>query len=148
MADPQSNTPDLLAEIERLRGALRAIVDTPRSAGIYAAHRIASTALNGGKAFVEPSTESLGDPVYTRRVVEYLHAKYQSRCAYCGSSDAVFQIDHVVPVSRGGGDDVGNLVLACVPCNKAKGARTAAEFGHPEVAQRTIGSVLPKGRKQ
>lgn len=32
-------------------------------------------------------------------------------------------IDHVVPLSRGGTDDLDNLVLACNVCNARKGAR-------------------------
>jgi hypothetical protein len=30
---------------------------------------------------------------------------------------------------------VSNLTIACHPCNEAKGRRTAAEFGHPEIQQ-------------
>lgn len=38
------------------------------------------------------------------------------------------QIDHVVPRSRGGSNALANLVLACGPCNVAKGTMTLAEF--------------------
>jgi len=44
-----------------------------------------------------------------------------------------FELDHQLPRSRGGSNRVSNLVLACHDCNLAKGNRTAAEFGHPEV---------------
>jgi 5-methylcytosine-specific restriction endonuclease McrA len=30
------------------------------------------------------------------------------------------QVDHVIPVSRGGSDDLSNLVAACYECNKSK----------------------------
>lgn len=30
-------------------------------------------------------------------------------------------VDHVIPRSRGGTHSLGNLVIACVPCNSAKG---------------------------
>ncbi len=46
-----------------------------------------------------------------------------------------FEIDHVLPRSRGGSDRVSNLVLSCHECNQRKGNQTAAEFGHPEVEQ-------------
>ena len=29
--------------------------------------------------------------------------------------------DHIVPISRGGGDDIDNLQPTCSPCNTAKG---------------------------
>lgn len=32
-------------------------------------------------------------------------------------------IEHIVPQHHGGGDDLGNLALACARCNHGKGAR-------------------------
>jgi 5-methylcytosine-specific restriction endonuclease McrA len=52
-------------------------------------------------------------------------------CQYCGESfqpeDLTF--DHVVPAAHGGRRDWMNIVTACVPCNRSKGARTPAEAG-------------------
>jgi len=42
-----------------------------------------------------------------------------SPCFYCGSKDNI-QIDHIVPVSRGGRHSIGNLVAACQKCNTQK----------------------------
>ena len=64
----------------------------------------------------------------------YLLEKFRRHCVYCGRGETAFEIDHVVPRSRGGSDQVSNLVLSCHDCNRAKGDRTAAEFGHPQVA--------------
>jgi 5-methylcytosine-specific restriction endonuclease McrA len=63
----------------------------------------------------------------------YLLEKWGRRCAYCGAENVPFEIDHVTPRDRGGSNRVSNLALACHDCNQAKGNRTAAEFGHPEV---------------
>jgi hypothetical protein len=63
----------------------------------------------------------------------YLLEKFQRRCVYCGRSQTVFELDHVLPSSRGGSDRVSNLVLSCHECNTAKGNQTASEFGHPQV---------------
>src|SRR5713101_6098132 len=41
-----------------------------------------------------------------------------------------------VPKSRGGGDRVTNLTLACESCNLKKGNQTAQEFGFPHVQAR------------
>ena len=61
-------------------------------------------------------------------------------CQYCGvnciEAGLVAEVDHVIPRSRGGTMAWTNLVCACRPCNRAKGNRTAAEFGHPEVRGR------------
>jgi 5-methylcytosine-specific restriction endonuclease McrA len=63
----------------------------------------------------------------------YVLEKFQHRCAYCGRGQTPFELDHVVPRSRGGSDRLSNLALSCHDCNAAKGNRTAHEFGHPEV---------------
>jgi hypothetical protein len=37
-------------------------------------------------------------------------------------------MDHLIPVSKGGGDDAHNLVLACSSCNSRKGTKTLEEY--------------------
>lgn len=55
-------------------------------------------------------------------------------CAYCstplmGSPEVPrTNIDHVIPKALGGSNKIENLVLACAPCNRAKGALTVEEF--------------------
>jgi hypothetical protein len=46
----------------------------------------------------------------------------QFRCVYCGATadDAKLAVDHVIPVARGGSDDMSNLVTACFDCNIGK----------------------------
>lgn len=139
---PDDSVSDLIAEIQRLRSALEAIVNTPRREGIFACQRIASTALRGGATVMQPKQASLGDLIYFARVFAHLLERWHSRCAYCGSQDAL-QIDHVAPVSRGGSDAINNLALACTPCNKRKGTQTADEFGYPDVTLKALGTVLP-----
>jgi 5-methylcytosine-specific restriction endonuclease McrA len=60
---------------------------------------------------------------------EYLLEKWGRRCAYCRATNVPLQVEHLVPRARHGSDRVSNLTLACEPCNRAKGTRTAAEFG-------------------
>jgi len=40
-------------------------------------------------------------------------------CTYCGASDAN-EVDHIVPLKRGGSDDPDNLTTACRTCNIRK----------------------------
>ena len=51
-------------------------------------------------------------------------------CEYCriaGDDRYVsFEIDHIVSLKHGGSDEDENLCLACVPCNRSKGADVAA----------------------
>lgn len=65
----------------------------------------------------------------TRRAV---FVRDGGRCVYCGR--AATSIDHVVPRSRGGGHEWGNVVSACRRCNHVKADRTVADLGwrlHP-----------------
>ena len=64
---------------------------------------------------------------------EYLLQKWQRQCAYCKASGVPLQVEHLIPKSRGGSDRASNLVIACDPCNKRKGTRTAEEFGYPDI---------------
>jgi 5-methylcytosine-specific restriction endonuclease McrA len=64
---------------------------------------------------------------------EYLLEKWHRQCAYCAKTGVPLQIEHIIPRARGGTNRISNLTLACEPCNQKKGAKTATEFGYPEV---------------
>ncbi len=46
-------------------------------------------------------------------------------CQYCGACgpNVELEVDHKIPVSRGGTDDIDNLKTACFNCNRGKGDR-------------------------
>lgn len=46
-------------------------------------------------------------------------------CQYCGAHPpkVVLEVDHIVPVAEGGGNEDTNLVTACFNCNRGKAAR-------------------------
>jgi hypothetical protein len=46
-------------------------------------------------------------------------------CQYCGRSapEVILELDHINPVSGGGGNDIMNLVTACEGCNAGKSDR-------------------------
>jgi 5-methylcytosine-specific restriction endonuclease McrA len=51
------------------------------------------------------------------------------KCYYCGEIITnKYHVDHVVPVSRGGSNDIDNLVITCQFCNISKGARLLHEW--------------------
>lgn len=43
-------------------------------------------------------------------------------CSYCGRTppDVTLECDHIEPVSKGGGDQMTNLITACFDCNRGK----------------------------
>jgi 5-methylcytosine-specific restriction endonuclease McrA len=42
------------------------------------------------------------------------------RCCICAKTGVELEVDHIVPVARGGSDDMDNLQTLCVPCNRGK----------------------------
>lgn len=62
---------------------------------------------------------------FSRRVVR---ERAQLRCEYCHADERWqfirFTIDHVLPLSAGGSDEVDNLALACRNCNERRGNRS------------------------
>ena len=59
---------------------------------------------------------------------EYVLEKWGRCCAYCDATGVPLEVDHIEPRSRGGSDRPSNLTLACVPCNRDKGARDVRDF--------------------
>ena len=59
-------------------------------------------------------------------------------CQYCGRTppQVVLEVDHILPVAEGGGNDVCNLVTACFDCNNGKGANCLNDTPE-EIAERT-----------
>ena len=50
-------------------------------------------------------------------------------CQYCGkkSPDVVLNVDHIEPISRGGSNEIFNLVTACAECNSGKSDRKLSD---------------------
>ena len=44
------------------------------------------------------------------------------RCVYCGKipPDVILEVDHIIPVSKKGTNDINNLVTSCFECNRGK----------------------------
>ena len=63
----------------------------------------------------------------TAQQIADLFAVWQC-CAYCRRSDCKLTIDHVQPLTRGGSNDISNLVPACRSCNSRKHNKTIEEW--------------------
>lgn len=80
-----------------------------------------------------PAQHALNDPAVRQQV----HAMTGGKCTYCGTavSDTPEQgvsvqlfVEHVVPSSKGGPNNLVNYVPACGSCNSAKGDRHVLHF--------------------
>jgi 5-methylcytosine-specific restriction endonuclease McrA len=58
-----------------------------------------------------------------------MFAEQDGRCRYCRTRiDEAFEIDHWIPLSKGGSNYPENLVLACPSCNAAKRDKLPHDF--------------------
>lgn len=50
-------------------------------------------------------------------------------CQYCGDKapDVILEVDHILPVAAGGGNEMLNLITACRDCNRGKGKTTLSD---------------------
>ena len=74
---------------------------------------------------------------HTAADVQRILLRQKYRCSYCKVSlKGGYHVDHITPLSKGGGNGPDNLQCLCPPCNMSKGAKT------PEVFARQIGLLL------
>ncbi len=66
-------------------------------------------------------------PPVSMRVRRTLWDHYKG-CYYCGGDNESLGVDHLLPRSRGGDNDIVNLVPCCRSCNSQKGTKTPEEF--------------------
>jgi 5-methylcytosine-specific restriction endonuclease McrA len=65
--------------------------------------------------------------------------EFNGRCAYCLNPFDKLTQDHLLPLARGGSNDIGNIVPACTSCNSKKNSRTLLEL---------LAGWSPGGRKR
>ena len=53
---------------------------------------------------------------------------YYDHCCVCCKEHRPLTVDHVVPLSRGGGDGIQNIQPLCGPCNSSKGNRRIIDY--------------------
>lgn len=67
-----------------------------------------------------------------------VYAKANGKCAICGKPVKFkrMTVDHKIPISKGGTNDLSNLQLAHLTCNRAKADMLADEFA--ELAEQIV----------
>lgn len=76
--------------------------------------------------------------------------RFDHRCAYCGCGGDL-EVEHVVPISKGGEHHLGNIVPACHTCNSNKGRKDALQWYrsrsyYSEARWHKIQSILNKSK--
>lgn len=130
---------------EKMRGYYAADPDAARAKGraAYQALSPEKKAARAAYAFrwtkAHPLAKQIDRLNYARRKMNApgrfttadLAAQFNAQgglCFYCVTPLASMQIEHIVPLSRGGSNWPENIACACADCNLRKGAKSAAEF--------------------
>jgi len=67
--------------------------------------------------------------VHSDEDIQKIRTGQRNKCWWCCQPlNGTHHIDHRIPVSRGGTNDISNLVVSCPPCNLRKHTKTPAEF--------------------
>lgn len=64
---------------------------------------------------------------HTSNEFEKLLRQYDGKCAYCGENEATDR-EHVIPLSRGGSNYIGNILPVCRSCNTSKKEKLLVEW--------------------
>ena len=72
-----------------------------------------------------PKRTDIDAPIHYRKNKHILFGQQEGLCAGCRGffPFKLYDVDHVVPQSRGGTDHLDNLQLLCSHCNRIKGDR-------------------------
>lgn len=66
---------------------------------------------------------------HTAAELKALMVKQRGKCACCREPlKHGYDVDHIVPLAKGGTNDILNIQLLCPPCNRSKGAKDPLEW--------------------
>lgn len=63
-----------------------------------------------------------------RITLEEFNSLDTTACYYCKQTNQKLQVDHTIPLSKGGKHEIANLRMVCDFCNRAKSDRSEADF--------------------
>lgn len=73
--------------------------------------------------------KALAGGSYNNHDIIKIRMRLNDRCRYCGKPlNGGGEIDHWLPISRGGDSSPKNLTIACRTCNRDKHSKTGDEF--------------------
>ncbi|MEA5537290.1 HNH endonuclease [Crocosphaera sp. XPORK-15E] len=65
-----------------------------------------------------------------KSVRDYIFQRDNYQCKSCGKKqqETILNIDHIIPLAKGGSNDMSNLQTLCQPCNQQKKHHLDARF--------------------
>lgn len=123
----------LIDDIEA-NGAIRALVITPKAYMLVNIQRESK----GEIQIVKTEFEKVPVPITVEQPnarprsttnIQIMHKQQKGLCWWCSKPLMdIYEVDHRMPSSRGGTDELGNLCLSCHECNHLKSDKMPWEF--------------------
>lgn len=65
-----------------------------------------------------------------KEVRKYIYNRDKNQCQGCGKklTETMLNIDHIIPLAKGGSNDISNLQTLCSDCNQKKKANIDQRF--------------------
>lgn len=63
-----------------------------------------------------------------KRISKSVFERDHYTCLYCGAVGGKLEVDHMIPISRGGTNVMANLATSCRHCNRQKHDKTVDEY--------------------
>ncbi|KFN01299.1 HNH endonuclease [Bacillus clarus] len=60
--------------------------------------------------------------------VLFAFAMADGECQYCGNPTGDYQLEHIVPLSKGGANTLSNITVACPACNRSKNSKNVLSW--------------------
>ena len=79
------------------------------------------------------NSRAAGKGKVTGEELARLQNRQGGKCGICGKPFNEFHIDHIIPLSRGGSNTIGNLQLTHSTCNLKKGSKSPEDLVEIEV---------------
>lgn len=86
----------------------------------------------------------------SRNHLSFLYLKYKGVCPLCGKKKPYREMtrEHIVPKSKGGGNNLENISISCQPCNNKRGSITPLrDFKNEIISKETVSRsklILPE----
>ena len=102
---------------------------------------------------------------FSEERLQQIYNKTKGYCHHCDiklawknygniNGKAGWEIDHSIPISKGGTNHLNNLIPSCIPCNRDKGSRTTKQYrksiesnssGEENIWESFLGAVIVIG---
>lgn len=70
----------------------------------------------------------LADGRWAAKDITDILVRQDGRCYWCCAKSDRMEVDHIIPMARGGSNWPSNLCLACRPCNRRKSSKMPMDF--------------------